>query len=68
MAYNYQGQQVRPGDIVTITNRFGQKSTGKVVFSFPDHLTLNMGGKYGTPAIANESNIVRIRPAKSRRS
>jgi hypothetical protein len=48
------------GDRVTIINRFGQKRTGFAVMKGPHGWVLNMGGRYGTPAIANESNIVKV--------
>jgi hypothetical protein len=57
----------KPGDRVTIVNRFGQESTGRVVFARPGgspHLTLNMGGRYGTPGIATAANIVKVKFAK----
>ena len=56
-----QDNQIRVGDRVTIVNRFGQKSTGRAVMRGPHGWVLNMGGRYGTPAVANESNIVQVR-------
>lgn len=54
----------RVGDRVTIVDRFGAERTGRVVMKFRTHLTLNMGGKHGTPGIADESNTVRVRAAR----
>jgi hypothetical protein len=53
---------IRHGDKVTIVNRFGQQSTGRAVMRGPVGWVLNMGGKYGTPAIATAENITRVKP------
>jgi hypothetical protein len=55
---------IKAGDRVTIINRFGQQSTGRVIMKGPHGWVLNMGGRYGTPAIANEHNIVKVRQAR----
>jgi hypothetical protein len=52
---------IRPGDRVTIRNRFGQERTGRAVTRGPAGWVLNMGGRHGTPDIADERNIVRVR-------
>jgi hypothetical protein len=57
-------QAIHRGDRVTITNRFGQESTGTAVMKGPAGWVLNMGGAHGTPAIASDENIVKVRPAK----
>jgi hypothetical protein len=58
---------IRPGDRVTIVDRFGQKRTGRAVMrSSHGGWVLNMGGAHGTPGIADESNIVGVSPKKSR--
>lgn len=54
---------IRHGDRVTIVNRFGQTRTGRAQLRGPAGWILNMGGPHGTPAIANESNIVRVKSA-----
>jgi hypothetical protein len=59
-----QATQLKAGDRVTIINRFGQLFTGRVVMKGPYGWVLNMGGRHGTPAIANDSNIVKIRKTK----
>jgi hypothetical protein len=51
---------IKAGDRVTIANRFGQKSTGRAVMRGPGGWVLNMGGKHGTPAVADERNIVKV--------
>jgi len=51
---------IRHGDRVTIINRFGQQHTGRAVMKGPYGWVLNMGGRYGTPAIANELNIIKV--------
>jgi hypothetical protein len=53
---------IRTGDRVTIVNRFGQERSGRATLRGPHGWVLNMGGRYGTPAVANESNIVKIKP------
>lgn len=56
---------IRFGDRVTIVNRFGQRSTGKAVMrSSTGGWVLNMGGKHGTPGLADEENIVSVKPSK----
>lgn len=55
---------IRPGDRVTIVNAQGQQRTGRVVFAFADRCVLNMGGRYGTPAVATDANIVRVQPKR----
>lgn len=56
--------KIGPGDKVWIKDRFGKVKAGKVVMRGPAGWVLNMGGKYGVPAIANEGNIVKIVNAK----
>jgi hypothetical protein len=58
-------QHIRPGDRVTYVNRFGQRLTGRVVFALPTHLTLNMGGRYGTPAVINYADVVKVQPKRN---
>lgn len=52
---------IRPGSRVTIVNRFGQHSTGRAVMRGPGGWVLNMGGRYGTPAIATPENVTKVR-------
>ncbi len=50
------------GDRVTIVDRFGQERTGKAVMrSTHGGWVLDMGGKHGTPGIADETNITKVR-------
>ena len=59
---------IRPGDIVEYMANAGmglagpeyKKARGRCVMTFPDHVTLNVGGKYGTPAVVDKTNFVRI--------
>lgn len=52
---------IRPGDRVTIVDRFGKKHTGRAVMrSGAGGWVLNMGGKYGQPGLADRSNIVQV--------
>jgi hypothetical protein len=41
-----------------------QPKTGRAIFRGPAGWVLNMGGRYGTPAIATAQNIVRIKKAQ----
>jgi hypothetical protein len=61
---NLRDQIIKVGDRVTIINRFGQQSTGRAVMKGPHGWVLNMGGRYGTPAIADERNIIKVRAAR----
>jgi len=56
---------IRPGDRVTIINRFGQQHTGRAVMRGPHGWVLNMGGAHGTPAIATDENITHVMRRKS---
>jgi hypothetical protein len=55
--------KISPGDRVWIKNRFGQVHSGKAVMRGPAGWVLNMGGAHGTPAIADEKNVVKIKKA-----
>lgn len=53
--------QVRPGSTVTVVNRFGQLRKGRAVMrSSSGGWVLNMGGRYGTPEIADDKNITKV--------
>jgi len=59
---------IRHGDKVTILSPQGQERTGKAVMrSSSGGWVLNMGGRHGTPGIATESNIVKVRKANPSR-
>lgn len=52
---------VRPGDRVTIVDRFGAQHTGRAVMPCSaGGWVLNMGGRYGTPGIATDENTTRV--------
>ena len=51
---------IRPRSKVTIVNRFGQEHTGRAVMCGPHGWVLNMGGRHGTPGIADEENTVAV--------
>ena len=55
---------IKPGDRVYIMNRFGQVHSGRAVMKGPAGWVLNMGGKYGTPAIADDRNTIKIHQKK----
>jgi hypothetical protein len=58
---------VRPGDRVTIVDRFGKRRTGRAVMKcIAGGWVLNMGGRHGTPGIANDVNTVRVAFQRSR--
>lgn len=52
---------ITPGDRVVIKTPHGNELSGRVVFAFPTHVTINIGGRHGTPRIADNSNIVSVR-------
>ena len=54
--------EIRHGDKVTFLDRFGKQRTGRAVMrSSSGGWVLNMGGRYGTPAVVHEDMIVRVR-------
>ncbi len=67
---------ISAGDRVTIRIPAGRgmngqewkEATGRAVMFGPGGWVLNMGGRYGTPGIANEENIVKVRKANSQKS
>jgi len=54
---------IKAGSRVTIVGRDGRQMTGKAVMFNPkvDGWVLNMGGRYGKPAIATDDNVVSVR-------
>ena len=66
---------IKAGDRVTINVQMGapyrdghteyREMTGRAVMRGPAGWVLNMGGKHGTPAIANDENIVKVRRRKT---
>ncbi len=60
--------QIKHGDKVTIVNAAGAKVTGRAVMKNSiGGWTLNLGGRYGTPALADDSNVIRVQKPKGRR-
>lgn len=55
----------RPGDRITIRTRNGQSVTGRATIINRKHgcVVLNLGGRYGTPGIATDDNLVKIKRA-----
>jgi hypothetical protein len=59
---------IKPGDRVTILVPNGirpdgveyKERTGRAVIRGPAGWVLNMGGRYGTPAVATIDNLVRV--------
>ncbi len=60
---------IDPGDRVTIVDRFGVERSGRATLRNRQLGTwvLNMGGRYGTPAVADDRNIVRVRKKNPKR-
>lgn len=59
---------IRPGSNVTIATPHGRLMTGRAVMRGPAGWVLNMGGLYGTPKIASDANVVKVRtPTEGRR-
>jgi hypothetical protein len=58
---------IRPGDRVTIVDRFGKERSGRAVMRGPHGWVLNMGGKHGTPGIADERNIIKVSAGRKQR-
>lgn len=58
--------QIANGDKVTFVDRFGQERTGKAVMLGPNGWVLNMGGKYGTPAVPKPESIIKVTKAKKK--
>lgn len=68
---------IRPGDKVTALFPAGmaikngkavhefKERTGKVnpLLIFPDHVVIDLGGRYGTPGVVTAENILRVRKA-----
>lgn len=67
-----QVANLRPGDRVTILvpngiGRNGQEwreATGTAVICSGTHATLNIGGRFGTPAVVTPENFVRYREGR----
>jgi hypothetical protein len=57
-------ESIRPGDRVTIITPHGNRIGGRAVMRGPAGWVINGGEPYGTPYIANETNIVHIRRIK----
>jgi hypothetical protein len=53
--------QIKHGSRVTIVNKFGQEIVGKAVMLGPAGWVINIGGRYGTPAIASPENVIRVK-------
>ena len=56
---------IGPGDRVTIRTPHGSERTGRAVMRGPAGWVLNLGGAHGTPGIADERNIVKIKKART---
>lgn len=58
--------QIRAGDRVTIRTSHGQELTGRAVMFNREQQcwVLNLGGRHGTPGIADETNIVKVRKSR----
>ena len=57
--------KIQRGDRVTIVDRFGKEHSGKAVMpSSYGGWVLNMGGPHGTPAIASDENVTRVKKGR----
>lgn len=64
-------KSIEPGDKVTALFPAGiglkgpeyKERTGEVnrLLIFPEHVVINLGGKYGTPGVVDAKNIVKVR-------
>ncbi len=62
-------QAIRAGDRVTIITPHGNRLTGRAVMpSAYGGWVLNGGGRYGTPLLADDENIVKVQPYKARKA
>jgi peptidoglycan hydrolase-like protein with peptidoglycan-binding domain len=59
--------KIGPGDRVTILTPHGQERSGRVVMRGPAGWVLNLGGAHGTPGIAHEGNVVKVRKQRKLR-
>ena len=61
--------QIKHGDKVTIVSSTGQRLTGRAVMFNPkiNAWVLNTGGRYGSTAIADFSNVIRVQKQIERR-
>ena len=55
---------ILPGDRVTIVTPQGNRIRGRAVMRGPAGWVINRGGKYGTPYVADERNIVCVGRAR----
>lgn len=60
---------IRGNDRVSYRDRFGDVKSGKAnpLLIFPGHVVINVGGKYGTPVVVNDSNYVSHKSAGAAR-
>lgn len=61
--------QIKHGDKVTIVSSTGQKIKGTATMFNPkiNAWILNTGGRFGTPAIADFENVIRVERQRERR-
>jgi hypothetical protein len=52
---------IKVGSRVTIRTPYGQVRTGRAVMRGPAGWVLNLGGRYGTPGIADERNVIQVK-------
>jgi hypothetical protein len=60
-ANEYLFDGIRARSKVTIMTPLNQKVSGVAVMKGPCGWVLNMGGRYGRPAIATEDNVVAVK-------
>lgn len=61
------GWNIKPGDKVSFVDRFNKVRSGRAVMrSSYGGWVLNTGGRHGTPAIADDSNITKVSSGRAR--
>ena len=61
---------IRAGDRVTIVTPHGSQLTGRAVMRSPaiGGWVLNMGGRHGTPGLADDSNTCKVSKSRTSRA
>lgn len=64
---NNPGWNIKPGDRVSFVDRFNKVRTGRAVMpSSYGGWVLNTGGRHGTPALADDTNITKVSSGRAR--
>ena len=60
-------KEIQVGDSVTMSTPQGQEVRGKAVMKGPHGWVINIGGRFGTPKVVNESNFIKMRKGRNRK-